>query len=43
MANAEKVLVKVGTFAAGVILAGYVMYMFSDVKVIGDAKKGFGA
>lgn len=43
MGDAEKLAIKVATIAGGVILAGYVMNMFSDIQVLSDAKKGFGA
>lgn len=38
-----KDLKTVALVAAGVIVAGYVMYTFRDVQVISDTRDGFGA
>lgn len=35
--------VKVGVVAAGVMVAGYALGMFSDVQLVKDIKKGFTA
>lgn len=39
----EKLAVKVGVVAAGVMVAGYALGMFSDLQIVKDIKKGFSA
>ena len=43
MKNLEGIATKAVVVMIGVIAAGYVMYNFSTVGIINDAKKGFGA
>lgn len=39
----NKLAVKVGVVAVGVMLAGYALGMFGDVQIVKDIKKGFTA